>query len=75
MTAPSHARADASGSADYRAFHLGPGGHVMSAEVVPAASDDEAMALTAAMTNRYGIDLWERARFLASYPPQNPAEA
>ncbi|MDP4024132.1 hypothetical protein Q8W71_15995 [Methylobacterium sp. NEAU 140] len=53
----------------YRAFHLGRDGTVQRAEVIEARSDDEAKAIAARLVNGYGIDLWERARHLATYPP------
>ena len=53
----------------YRAFFLGHDGAVRRAEILEARTDDEAKALAAALVNGHGIDLWERTRFLASYPP------
>ena len=53
----------------YRVFRLGSGGGITSAEVLSAATDDEARLIAAGLINRFGIDLWERTRFLASFPP------
>lgn len=53
----------------YRVFHLGHDGAVRRAEILEAETDDAAKAIAATLPNGHGIDLWERARFLASYPP------
>lgn len=66
---------DERGPVTYRAYRLGPDGQIVSAEIVRAASDDEALAIVASMSNRFGIDLWERSRFLASYSPRPPIQA
>ena len=58
----------------YRAFHLGHDGAVRRAEIIQAETDEEAKAIAAALVNGHGIDLWERARFLASYPPRAVAD-
>lgn len=53
----------------YRAFYLGSDGRVRRAEIIEAGSDDEALSLVAHIANAFGIDLWERARYLAHFPP------
>lgn len=40
---------------------------------IQARSDDEAKAIASTLPNGHGIDLWERARYLASYPPRSAA--
>ena len=57
------------GQPTYRAFRLNRDGGIDSAEIIQAATEDEARAVAAKMVNGHGIDLWERARFLESYPP------
>lgn len=52
----------------YRAFNLNADGRVGESRAIQAQSDDEAKAIAATMPNGHGIDLWERARYLASYP-------
>lgn len=59
----------------YRAFLLGCDGRVQSAQVIEAATDDEAQSLAACIANAFGIDLLERARHLASFPPLGVAGA
>ena len=53
----------------YRAFFLDHDGAVRRAEIFEASTDDGAKAIAAALVNGHGVDLWERTRFLASYPP------
>lgn len=50
-------------------------GGVRRAQVIEAATDDEAQFLAARIANAFGIDLWERARHLASFPPFGMAGA
>lgn len=57
------------GKATYRAFTLNPDGGVETVQIIQAASDDEARALANKMINGHGVDLWERNRFIESYPP------
>jgi len=55
----------------YRVFNLSPDGGVRDNHTIQARTDDEAKAIAAALINGHGIDLWERARYLASYPPRS----
>ncbi|MGU3404749.1 hypothetical protein [Methylobacterium brachiatum] len=55
----------------YRIFSLNHDGTVESTRILDAGTDDEAKALASGLPNGHGIDLWERARYLASYPPQS----
>ena len=57
----------------YRVIILGTDGTLGKTDTIRAGSDDEAKALAATMPNGHGIDLWERSRFLASYPPRSAA--
>ncbi|QGY06231.1 hypothetical protein MMSR116_17675 [Methylobacterium mesophilicum SR1.6/6] len=59
------------GSRAYRAFVLDEGGAIRSAIVLQAEIDDHARAIAATITNAFGADLWERARFLGSDPPRS----
>lgn len=52
----------------YRVFHLDHLGAVCRAEIIDAASDDEARCIAASVSSAHGIVLWERDRFLAQYP-------
>ena len=58
----------------YRAFHTNTSGGISSAEVIDAGSDDEAKDKASKMINGRGIDLWQRTRFLASFPPLGATE-
>ena len=62
------------GVTTYRVFRLNPDGSVGSAEILDARSDDEAMGKARVMANMCGIDLWERSRYLASYPRRSADE-
>lgn len=53
----------------YRAFRLSSKGGIQSAEILKAASDEEAQALARVMVTTYGVELWERGRFLGRYEP------
>jgi hypothetical protein len=66
---PTNNRPPQLGRPTYRVFLLKADGGIFSAEIIEAQSDDEAKAIASAMTNGHGVDLWERGRFLASYPP------
>ena len=68
-TSPTSTDAPQAGKTAYRAFRLSHNGAVQSAEIIWADSDDKAKAIAAMLINGHGIDLWEQARFLASYPP------
>ncbi|MGU3663163.1 hypothetical protein ACLBX9_03060 [Methylobacterium sp. A49B] len=57
------------GQRTYRAYHLDRDGSVRRAEIIHAETDDEAKVIAATLVNGCGIELWERARFLGSYPP------
>ena len=50
-------------------FCIGHDGTVGRANILNADTDDEAKAMAVMLPNGHGIDLWERARYLASYPP------
>ncbi|MBD8909460.1 hypothetical protein [Methylorubrum zatmanii] len=55
----------------YRAIRLSASGGVEGIEHIAARDDAEAAALTSRMANGYGIDLWERGRFLDCFPSLN----
>ncbi|MCJ2123400.1 hypothetical protein [Methylobacterium sp. J-077] len=55
----------------YYVLRIGHDGTVGRADILAAESDDEAKTMAAMLPNGHGIDLWERARYLASYPPQS----
>lgn len=59
---------DLAGDRAYRVFRHDRQGRVASAEVIPAASDEQAVGIAQAMQNGYGLELWERTRLLAHYP-------
>lgn len=58
------------GLTTYRAYILNPDGSIGSVAIIDARSDDEAIGKARGMVNGHGIDLWERLRFLGSYPPR-----
>lgn len=60
------------GARTYRVYRLDYGGLIRSAELIQAGSDDEARAIAGAMVNGHGLELWDRARHLADYPPRPP---
>lgn len=61
------------GTPVYRVIVLGADGTLGRSDTIRAQSDEEAKAVAGRMPNGHGIDLWERSRFLASYPPRSAA--
>lgn len=59
------------GSRTYRVYRLDYGGLIRSAELIQARSDDEAKAIAGTIVNGHGLELWDRARHLADYPPRS----
>jgi len=57
----------------YRVFSLNHDGTVESTRILDARTDEEAKAMAGDLPNGHGIDLWERVRYLASYPPLSAA--
>ena len=68
-TSPTSTDEPSPGLPTYRAFFLGHDGVIRSTRIIEAPTDDEAKAVASTLPNGHGVDLWERARFLASYPP------
>ncbi len=59
----------APGLPTYRAYYLDPTGSIRSVVVIEAEDDEVAKVKAQSLVNGHGVDLWERARFLASFPP------
>ncbi|MFE1599780.1 hypothetical protein [Methylobacterium sp. ID0610] len=57
----------------YRAYRLTPGGGVQPALILEAEDDETARAMAARLSNPHGLELWERDRLLARFPPRDPA--
>lgn len=57
----------------YRAFLLNQFGAVASAVILDVEDDEAAKAAAQSLVNRFGLELWERARRLASFPPREAA--
>lgn len=58
------------GILSYRAFCLDAGGGISASITVEAQSDAEAIGIVDVWSNANGIDLWERGRLIASFPPR-----
>jgi hypothetical protein len=58
------------GITTYRAFHLDDQGRITLSVIIDARSDEEAIGKAGFLENAYGIDLWERARHLGTFPPR-----
>lgn len=58
------------GILSYHAFCLDADGGIATNVTVEAQTDAEAMTIVDAWPNAYGIDLWERGRLIASFPPR-----
>lgn len=56
----------------YRAYIIGPEGHILSFQTIEASSDEEAVDKTKVLCNSHGIDLWKDTRYLGSFPPLKP---
>ncbi|GEP12632.1 hypothetical protein [Methylobacterium gnaphalii] len=57
------------GKPEYRACRLTASDSIEGVEYINAASDEMAARLAAMIANGHGIDLWDRTRFLGSFPP------
>jgi hypothetical protein len=55
----------------YRVFRLDKFGHVERAEVIQAADDDEAKTEARKLVDGKTLELWDRNRRVAIYPPQD----
>lgn len=53
-----------------RAFVLGVGGAIRSVIVLEAETDEHARSIATTIATAFGLDLWERALHLGSYPPR-----
>lgn len=58
---------------EYRAYHFNRSGSIETAHPIQAASDSQASQHARALANLHGIELWDRARFIARFgPPDEP---
>ncbi len=57
-------------TATYRAFYLDAKRKVRAARILRAANDCDAHTIARTLPNGFGIELWERGRFLATFPPR-----
>ena len=57
----------------YRAYYLGRNGRIVAAEVIPADNDEDARAFADTLRADHQIEVWERGRRLAVYPPREVA--
>jgi hypothetical protein len=55
----------------YRLFRLDKSGHVERAEIIQAADDHEAKAGALKLVDGQSMELWDRDRCVAVYPPQD----
>jgi hypothetical protein len=60
-----------SGEPVYRAFRLDTSGHLEWAKEVQAVDDDEGKAAARQLVDGKTIELWDRDRRVAVYPPQD----
>ena len=65
----------AAGPRAYRAFVLGVGEAIRSAIVLDVQTDEEARSVAERLANAFGIDVWERTRFLGRFPPLTAVHA
>lgn len=59
----------------YRAYHLTSDGHIARVELVEADDDMTALRKLKTLPNRYGIELWDRARVVGKAAPNKPTVA
>lgn len=57
----------------YRAYPLDLGGGVQPPLILDAEDDETAKAMAACLNNAHGLELWERNRLLAVFPPRGPS--
>jgi hypothetical protein len=52
---------------EYRAYIVGSDGHFSNFQVVECADDDEAMEQARQLVDGHDIELWQRARKIATF--------
>jgi len=57
-------------STDFRAFVIGPDGHVIDRIDLVCDSEDDARERAAQLVDGHAIELWEGARRIARFEPQ-----
>jgi hypothetical protein len=53
---------------EYRAYTIGPDGHIISSEPMICADDEEAIERARRLVEGHGIELWSGARLVARLP-------
>jgi hypothetical protein len=53
----------------FRAYHMGATGGIERVEVVEAEDEDNAVEAARALQNEWGIEVWDRARFVGRIDP------
>lgn len=49
---------------EYRAYKLGPDGHIFAADSFEAADDEEALRKAEQLVDGHDVEVWERARLV-----------
>jgi hypothetical protein len=55
------------GMKEYRAYIMGPDGHVQNRVDLNCADDDAAQEQTKKLVDGYDIELWELGRYIATF--------
>jgi hypothetical protein len=53
---------------EYRAYIIGPDGHIQQRIDLLCADDDAAKERARQLVNGHDIELWQRARMIATFP-------
>ena len=59
---------DLAGDRAYSVFRLDSKGRILSAEVIPAVSDNHARSIAQPLLSGHSLELWERTRRPGCYP-------
>ena len=56
----------------YRAFLVNAAGHIYFAHELDCQTDEQAIEAARRLVDGYGVQLWDRARKIAEFPPARP---
>jgi hypothetical protein len=56
---------------DYRAYVIGPDGHILNRIDIRARDEKEARRLAKAAVDRHPFELWQAERFIERLEPEN----
>lgn len=58
----------------YRAYIISPGGGILLAHNLNCGTDEQAIRKAREYTDGHAVELWDRSRKIASFPPNRRSE-